>query len=75
MREIVKVEKINNLLTIDIKGSLLKTRIGDIFTDNIGNSFRLDSIALSGHARRDTTTLVVTRIHKKTVFGQYINAE
>ena len=75
MREIVKVEKINNLLTIDIVGRLMQTHIGDIINDNAGNSFRLDSIALSGSARKGISTLVVTQLHSSTKIGEYIISE
>lgn len=75
MREIIKVEKINNLITIDIIGTLSRTRIGDILTDDVGNSFHLDSVALSGSVRRNTniTTLVVTRKHGNRQIGKYID--
>lgn len=75
MREIVKVEKINNLLTIDIVGCLMQTHIGDIINDNVGNAYRLDSIALSGSARKGVSTLVVTQLYPSKKMGEYIISE
>lgn len=67
------VEKICNLLTVDIEGALQNTRIGDHISDDSGNVFKLDSVALSRFSR-NTQTLVLSRLSGNNPVGSYLNA-
>lgn len=74
MKKIVSTERINGLLTVDIEGVLQEKRIGDHISDDSGNLFKLESIALSGFYNRNSQTLVLRRVSGSRPVGNYLNA-
>lgn len=73
MKKIIRTETINGLLTVDIEGELHKTKIGDLISDNVGNVFRLDSVALTGFYNRNSQILVLHKLEGNKPIGTYLN--
>lgn len=74
MKKVTGTETINGLLTVDIEGVLKEQRIGDHISDDSGNVFKLESIALSGFYNPNAQTLVLRRLSGNKPIGNYLNA-
>ena len=75
MKKILSTETFSGLLTVDIEGELRETKIGDLVSDDAGNIFRLDSVALYGGVdKADVQTLVLTKLQGEKAIGSYLIA-
>lgn len=69
MYEIISVDTIAQLLTITIKGSGAGLQNGLKVTDNNGNVFCVDSVAMATPHTRNLTILVVGVVRREREFG------
>lgn len=72
MKKIIRSEIFKGLLTVDIEGMLQDTRIGDLITDDSGNVFKLESVALLGFHDSNNQTLVLHRVKGNNPVGNYL---
>jgi hypothetical protein len=74
VKKVLDTNIINGLLAVDIEGELHKTKIGDLISDDVGNVFRLDSVALTGFYNRNSQILVLHKLEGNKPIGSYLNA-
>lgn len=73
MKKIVRTETIGGLLTVDIDGVLQDKRIGDLISDDSGNVYKLESVALFGFHDSKNQTLVLHRVKGNKPIGNHLN--
>ena len=75
VKKILNTEIFEGMLTVDIEGELCEAKIGDLISDDTGNVFRLDSVALYGGVyNRNIQTLVLTKLEGEKPIGSYLIA-